>query len=156
MKPIFSTLLLILISFACNAQQDTISYTVRYNKIKELYLKQLESQSRRTLINLSLSFYKKMQASPWEQIRPLDECLPWIKANLNQTSFKSFEEAEKDWAAIEAAKDNEYNENKEYHDYIVECMLLDNSSKFLIDACKEVEAEHPELFPKPVCPVFKS
>ncbi len=124
-------------------QTDSITneYTIRYNKLKELYIKKIDSESYKTANSLLSSFVKKTH------MRKLTDMpmLVWIKLNLYITEFKSFEEAQKEWDAVEAAQEIEFEENTEYYDYVFESMMK-TSVDIHINSEQEVRMEHPEKF----------
>jgi hypothetical protein len=150
-KNIFIVLLLIVSSHFSFAQKhtnvlgkDSVAnpYSVRYNKLKELYLKQVNSKSFKMVDSLQRSFIKKAQFKGKLDM-PL---LIWVKTNLFMTKFKNFDEAQKEWADIEAAQEIEMEQNADYYDYVYESILATSSAEIQINAKQDVEAEHPEIF----------
>lgn len=131
-------------------EKDTIPYEVRYKKLKELLIKQIDSESYKNETKLFTAYVDKLNltSSDSKQFYEM-EVLDWTKANLKQTDFKTVEEAEKEWAAVEIAQDLEMKENLAYHNYYFETLEATRKFDILPELLEEIMEEYPEKFPKP-------
>jgi len=115
-------------------------YDTHFKKLKELYLKELRSESYKKSVSLHKAFLKKLPNEAFTT----DDQLAWIKDNLPKTQFESYEAAEKEWQEIMAAGMASIEDNKEYYDYMVLCFSK-CEPQILTDMMMEVQEEHPEL-----------
>lgn len=131
-------------------EKDTIPYEVRYKKLKELFIKRIDTESYKKEDKLFTAYVDKLNLTPAdnEQFQEM-EVLEWIKVNLKQTSFKTMEEAEKEWAAVEIAQEIELQENSAYHNYYFETLKATRKFDTYAILLEEVMEEYPEKFPKP-------
>lgn len=148
-------LLFSIIPFLCFSQtakeqkEDTIPYEVRYKKLKELFIKRIDSESYKKENRLFTGYVDKLNLKPsdselFEEMEPLE----WAKANLKQTNFKTVAEAEKEWAAVEIAQDMELKENSAYHNYYFETLKATRKFDTYSILLEEVMEEYPDKFPK--------
>lgn len=115
---------------------DSLPYPERYQKIKALYVKRIDSDVYKNSKKASWVYYDmlNLEASDSDEHSKMSS-LEWSKANLYKTDFGSFEEAEREWKKLEDALFLETKENKEYWDYYLKClvttkfMILNSSSK---------------------------
>jgi hypothetical protein len=122
---------------------DGPEYDKHYQKLKELYIKQLKSESYKKYFELNRSFINKMNYKG--KISKLgNNMLGWIKENIGKTSFESYEAAEKEWQAVQAASRKSMGKNKEYYDYTRTCIKC-CGSEMIAHVLTEVMQEHPEL-----------
>ena len=132
------------------AQQNTVhndsvtSYDLAYNKLKKLYIKQLDSDVYKKQKVVFRKFYKKMnfEGDAWE-ITP--DPIPWIKENLEKTDFFSVTEAELEWAQYMLLYEEDLKQNADYHDYLVEA-ILKFGGKIAASVIKDVVEEYPDKF----------
>jgi hypothetical protein len=118
-------------------------YDKHYEKLKELHIKQLSSESHKTFSKLHKLFIKKMKFKG-NLVQLNGKYFEWIKENLANTTFESYEAAEKEWQVVQAANQANIKENKDYYDYIsicLSCCDIDLISQVTID----VMQEQPEL-----------
>jgi hypothetical protein len=122
---------------------DGPEYDKHYAKLKELYLKQLRSESYKKQHALNNAFVAKINFDG--EIEDFQkDILGWIKANIDKTTFGSYEAAEKEWQAIIAAGMKDFEENKDYYDYMMVCFNCCDS-EILTQVMMEVMEEYPEL-----------
>ena len=128
MKSFYSLIAIICFSFCAMAQRperpsgtsnaaskDT-AYVNTYNKLRALYLKQLDSESYKKAYNLSMNFASKAKFDGDFAILAVENgMLNWIKENLDKTSFSSYEEAVKLYKEQEVAFEADKIENAEYY-----------------------------------------
>lgn len=131
-------------------KEDPIPYEVRYKKLKELFIKRIDTESYKKESKLVSDYGDKLNLTPSdsEQFQEM-EVLEWIKVNLKQTNFKTMEEAEKEWAAVEIAQEIELQENLAYHNYLFETIKATRKFDLAIVLEEEVREEYPDKFPKP-------
>jgi hypothetical protein len=118
-------------------------YDKHYAKLKELHIKELNSESHKKSKELHKAFVKKLNyKGKYQDISK--NVLDWVKENLYQTSFESYEAAEKEWKAVQVANFKSIKENQEYYDYSLTCLrYCDND--IIIQVMMDVMQEHPEL-----------
>jgi len=84
-------------------QPKDSAYTVKFNKLKELYVKQYNSESYKKMKNLNDAFMDKVNPDhtflDFKGVPPID----WVKGNLEKTAFSSYDDAKKEYAEIEKA-----------------------------------------------------
>ena len=107
------------------AQQNTVgndsvtSYDLAYNKLKQLYLKQLDSDIYCKKKAVFRKFYKKMNfEGDASEITP--DPLPWIEDNLEKTNFFSVTEAELEWAQYMVLYEKDQKQNADYYNFLFE------------------------------------
>lgn len=90
------------------------TYIITYEKLKKLYLKQLDSKSNKKMRTLYRAFKHKMN---FEGVNSeiVPSPLPWIRKNIDRTTFLSIEEAEREWEAYKIAEQEDWKENIEYY-----------------------------------------
>lgn len=118
-------------------------YEKHYKKLKELYIKELKSESYKKSRELTRAFYEKINyKGNIEDIR--DNILPWIKENIKKTSFESYKAAEKEWEEVNTASMESVVENNEYYAYMQECLECCGPG-IITKARNDVREENPEL-----------
>jgi hypothetical protein len=120
-------------------------YDKYYEKLKELHIEHLRSESYKKSRALNKAFVKKMNYKGRNFMEISKDMLGWVKENFSQTSFESYEAAEKEWAAVNAATMESVTENKEYYDYMREC-LQKCDTQLIKDVLRDIMEEHPEVF----------
>ncbi|MES2484668.1 MAG: hypothetical protein V4581_01790, partial [Bacteroidota bacterium] len=101
---------------AANATPKDTAYVNTYNKLRTLYVKQLDSETYKKAHKLSMEFAKKTKFDgDFATLTEEDSMLKWIKDNLDKTSFTSYEEAVKLNKEQEAAFEVDQKENAEYY-----------------------------------------
>jgi len=125
MKFVYTTLIILCFSLSAMAQhprktemtatvKDT-AYVNTYNKLRALYLKQLESESYKKVQKLTTAFMEKVKFDgDFKIFKEEYGLLNWIKDNLQKTSFTSYEEAENEYKAQEVLNKEYEQENAEY------------------------------------------
>jgi len=119
------------LSLPCPAQVKTenapivkdTAYEAIYNKYKAMYIKQQESESHKKYIALHKAFVDKMHADETIKFEKGYSRLQYIKANLANTGFKSYEEAEKEWEVCTAANAADINENRPAKNYMIKILM---------------------------------
>ncbi|MHA3787502.1 hypothetical protein ACX0HA_04765 [Flavobacterium hauense] len=126
-------------------KKDTVPYTVRYTKLKDLYIKELDSKTHRTADSLFQVFAYKM--TPYMSINEIDEendSYPdWAKANIYKTEFKNATEVQKLWDEYDAANNAAVEENKEYFDCLLETIQLEGGVDMHMAIINEVREKYP-------------
>ena len=131
MKFIYLTLLILFFNLPAIAQvapqNATAVDTVRekiYREYKALCLKHWQSPTHKKSDSLQKAFYKKVHVDKNIKFDPVNYTpLNYIKANLANTDFKSYEEAEKEWKAHEDSITLDVAANKDVMDYEVNMLL---------------------------------
>lgn len=126
------TLLLLACSLAAAAQTtmynppaeliDSPECAVRYETLKEMHAAYLASATVKKQTATIKEFNRKLnlKANGEKAENVLKDVMGWIKNNVDKTLFKSYEDAEKDFAAIADALVAVRTENKEYFAFINE------------------------------------
>jgi hypothetical protein len=136
-------------SYTVTAQTGNIDNpecVARYEKLKELHLQKLTSESYVKQHVLLKEFTRKLNVkdAKYKVAEMSKDMLGWIKTNIDKTLFESYEEAEKDFAALSAAGEASRIEGREYFSYMKEC-AQHCGNDILYRVNEEVFAEHPEL-----------
>jgi hypothetical protein len=98
-----------------NGSVKDTAYINSYNKLRALYLKQLDSESHKKAMKLTDQFMTKANFNGDQNILLTDDGLMnWIKDNIEKTSFKNFEEALKLDEDLKTAYKADAIENAEY------------------------------------------
>lgn len=101
---------------------EVLSYEDTYIKLKELYLALKESESYQKSEDLMKDFNSKMNIFYRKELLELKKegsVIDWVKANIESTSFKDIEEAEKQYEEITKADLEQYKENEEFYVYLL-------------------------------------
>jgi len=150
-KHLFSLILLsqTLLGFSqeTKPQVDSVPYEVWYKKLKELYIKRIDSESYKNSEKTTWAYYDmlNMDASDGIVLMKIGS-LEWSKANLYKTDFGSPEEAEREFKKVEDASGLEIEENEEYWDYFTKCLMATDIYDLEFKIEEEVKQEHPEKF----------
>lgn len=124
--------------------KDTIPYEMRYNKLKELKLKQKSSQTQLAADSLFQVFVYKI--TPELSLNEIKverfDYLPWVKENLSKTEFKDMAEAEKLWNEYNDAINRNIEENKEYYDYLHEVLSFEGGIELSGQVIRDVAMEN--------------
>lgn len=145
------TLLLLAVSLCSYSQaakkaKDTVPYEVRYEKLKKLHIKNLESDSHIAADRLFQVFVYKM--TPEVDFNVIMEentdNIEWTKANITKTEFKDTAEAEKLWAEYEAAISVSTLENKDYYNYLFETFNTEGGFELYLKIMEDVDEEYPD------------
>jgi hypothetical protein len=100
------------------AIKDT-AYANTYNKLRTLYLKQLDSESHKKAQKIGMAFMQKAKfTGDFKNFKDENGLMDWIKENLDKTSFKSYEEAVKENEAMKLAYEADAKENADYFAYM--------------------------------------
>lgn len=145
---IFSTTLA-----AQESPSTEITYQERYDKLKELYYKHLDSESYIRNSELILAFADKVSfdGSEHERLRirsstvKNNELLEWIEKNIEKTQFKDFAEAKAEYDKLATASAAVIEENRAYFDYLSETIKLGQHQIFE-DIVLEAMSYYPEKF----------
>jgi len=78
-------------------QKDS-AYIATYNTVRELYIKFNQATMPESLEKYS-SFLKKVNYKP-ENNTGVEAIMPWVRNNIEKTSFKNIQEAEQEWANV--------------------------------------------------------
>lgn len=126
-----------------------------YDKLKELYIKNLDSRSHRDADSLQQVFNYKLtsELSLAEISKQNDVYLDWAKANISKTEFKDFAEAEKLNKAFQDALTASTKENKEYYDYLIEILVLEGGVDMSMAVQDDVRENYPEKFKRLNLPI---
>lgn len=149
----FLLAVLLLQCFLCFSQQeerivaDTLPYPARYTKLKDLYLKRIETESYKSAQEIQIKYFDKMypESADMQDFIKLGG-VEWAKTHIYKTEFGSAEQIEREWKVVEEAFDKDIKENREYHKYHLTCLVAgfyDIDQKIQ----EEVKKEHPEKFP---------
>lgn len=117
-------------------------YDKHYEKLKELYIKQLRSGTHKKQRQLNNAFIAKMnfKGDPKEIQKDI---LGWVKNNIDKTNFESYEAAEQEWQAIITAGMDDFQENQEYYEYMRICFQCCDG--LFLQVLTDVGEEYPEL-----------
>jgi len=111
-------------------------YDKHYNKLKELEIKQLTSESHKKYRKIHKSFYDYVQKQYRRDV-PYNDVLNWIFDNIEKTTFGSYENAEMEWNIVNTAQAAYLADNKEYFDFVLICVEKFDK-KLFIDVQKEI------------------
>lgn len=120
-------------------------YEKRYEKLKELHIKKLSSESYKNQRAVYRAFVKKMNYKGMNFFEISQNMLGWLKDNIKQTSFESYEAAEKEWAEVNAAIKASTEDNIEYYTYMRECLKC-CGTEIAKQVMMDIREENPELF----------
>lgn len=152
-----TTILFLLCSYLMMAQPDMASrefweqkkdsaYEATYQKLKQLHIEKIHSPEH-LKTNQLLSAYKKKWRSKYtgspEDFAKDYSGLKWLKDNWQITEFKSYEEAEAEFAVIFQAVTDEQNAHQEYMKYYTETVLK-YGPYIYTDMYMEVIFEYPD------------
>lgn len=128
--------------------KDPVPREERYKKLKELYIKELDSKSHRTADSLFQVFIYKITLDFEMDELPEDPqtYVAWAKDNLSKTEFKDAAEAEKLWGDYMQNIENSIVENKAYYDYMMETFKYEGGIDTSIEVMTDVRSDHPEKF----------
>jgi hypothetical protein len=153
MKLFYTTILIIALSVVANAQNKlaepglvTVSdttYTYKYNKLKTLYIKELNSESYKKWKASDDSFTAKLHADKGTKFDNDFTVLDYIKTNVTNTDFGTYEAAEKEYTATSRLLTAVAAENKEYYDYIIE-LVTKGETQLVSDVTLNVILNNPD------------
>lgn len=127
-------------------QKDTVPYDERYNKLKELHIKNLDSKSQIAADSLFQVFVYKI--TPDVDFNVITEenqdLLVWAKTNIAKTEFKDAAEAEKLWAEYEQEINVSTAENKEYYEYLLDVFQTEGGIDLHLKVMEDVDEQYPE------------
>jgi len=130
------------------------TYTLRYNKLKELYLKMLTSKSSLEALRMTKEFTKKVHYDGNEIDKKMlieyishgvDLLMPWIEANIYKTEFGSYNVALQEKERLVQAQAAETEENMEYYLYLQESINIAGQQIFT-DLVVEIMTYYPDKF----------
>jgi len=136
-----------------NPQTESTDFKINYKevheKLKQLYIKKLDSESHIRAAVLSKDFVKKMNhPDKGREQNYLKNPLNWIQHNLDKTGFSSYEEAEIAWKNLQEEWNNETVENQAYYSFLNEARGIYGPQLFN-DVYMAVFNDHPEKFKIP-------
>jgi hypothetical protein len=128
--------------------KDPVSKEERYKKLKELYIKELDSKSHRTADSLFQVFIYKITLDVEIDELPEDPqtYVAWAKDNLSKTEFKDAAEVEKLWGEYRKNTDITIKENSAYYDYMMETFKYEGGISLNTEVMMDVMSDHPEKF----------
>jgi hypothetical protein len=148
MKNILFILLLSVTNLNAQASVDS-TYEARFQKLKSLYIKMLDSESFHKMDSvLDIYTYKIHYKEYQRDIEKYNNMNDWVKANLEKTDYANFSEAEVDYNNMLAYQKESDIENSEYEDYLVAILLRKEGSEMFYEMLKEVVYENPQRFKK--------
>lgn len=120
--------------------EDSTSYQEAYIKLRKLYFKTHDSEVyMKYAISLEdFCFKSNISLKDIKKLKKSQSILSWVKENFETTKFKSFEEAEKEYEAIQMADLAQYQENDDYYVYLF-FVINKFGSKMLSDIMIEYE-----------------
>ena len=120
------------------------SYDLAYNKLKKLYLKQLDSDIYCKKKAVFRAFYKKMNFDgDTSEITP--DPLPWIEDNLEKTDFFSVTEAELEWAQYMVLYEEDQKQNADYYNFLFES-IPKFGAKIVTELMDDIVTNHLDKF----------
>lgn len=124
---------------------DTLTpHEIAYNKLKKLYIKQVNSQTYKTKTKIFHEFYSKMNFDgDKSEITP--NPLPWIEKNLEKTDFLSVKEAELKWTLYMFLLEEDEKQNAEYYNYFYK-VISKYGPDIPANVIRDVITENPDLF----------
>ncbi|WP_188619557.1 hypothetical protein [Flavobacterium suaedae] len=131
------------------AQQNTLSdsltsYDLAFNRLKKLYLKQLDSNIYCKKKAAYRKFYKKMNfEGDVSEIAP--DPIPWIKDNLEKTDFFSVTEAELEWAQYMVLDEEDQKQNSDYYNFLFES-IPKFGAKIVTELMDDIVTNHLDKF----------
>lgn len=126
--------------------QDSL-YNADYFKLKQLYIKKLDSETHYKCLVLGERFVAKINhPAKRDALRYIyKDPLKYIKENLSTTSFESYDAAVEEWEALTIAQMQDWEANREF--YKLEDVVRKRwGSKILSDVADEIDRESPEKF----------
>jgi hypothetical protein len=117
-------------------------------KLKELYIKELNSESYKKQVLLIRAFADKVNfydKSKINLIKDLPSIILWIKENFEQTDFKSMDEVTAEMEKIIKAQAEVMKENKEFNDSMIETVAM-LGPEILSSVIHDVMYMYPEKF----------
>jgi DNA-dependent RNA polymerase auxiliary subunit epsilon len=151
MKLFYTALFALTFSLSVNAQVKEqaaqkvtdSAYNAKYTKFKGLFLKYQLSDSHKKYKTLNDAFTAKLHADKDTKFDKQFTRLNYVKVNLTNTDFKSYDEAQKDMDAIADANVADFKDNKAYHDYMMELIGWGNleNTKIIEQAMRDVLSE---------------
>lgn len=130
-----------------DSKKDSI-YIQDYEKLKQLHLKELNSDIHIEQSELFRKFLKRTNAKGELPITNPDDILNWIEDNIEKTDFLSFNEAKFEWGILERVMFESRRENKEYHMFMLTAVRKHGAS-ILIEVTDDLMDEYPEKFGLP-------
>jgi len=127
-----------------DVQTSGPTYIEHYNKLKELYLKQLQSVSYKNKELLTRSFLKKMNfTGKYSELHK--DVLAWIKRNIEKTNFETYEAAQKEWDFLLTIAQKEVTENNDFYEFKLKSSQCCGPDVFLqVDF--DIRKEYPHFF----------
>jgi hypothetical protein len=152
---IFASLLLSHFSASSQVYKDTLclfdtsrdsTYYSTYNKLKELYIKQMLSPDYQTARQMTIVYRRKLRSKgnfDTSLIAKDPGGLKWLETNWQKTEFTSYDEAKDEFDAIVKLMGSKSKENQEFNDYHYTAVLKYGPQIF-IDMYMEVRLEYPD------------
>lgn len=121
------------------------SYTAMREKLKSLYIKKKNSDSYAEMSKRSKRFVFKMKSKVNKENFKDDTFMKeWLRDNIAQTSFKSYEAAIEEWEELKAASGIVVKENQELNTYLFDATQI-HGTKIFVEVAREVEMEYMGL-----------
>ena len=138
--------------------KDPVSKEERYKKLKELYIKELDSKSHQAADSLFQVFVYKMtlEIDLTELPDDPETYVDWVKDNLSKTEFKDVAEAEKLWGEYRQNTEITIEENSAYYDYMMEAFKYEGGIATNVKVMTDVLSDYPEKFKRIKLPERKT
>ena len=124
---------------------DSITqYSIAYEKLKKLYLKQLDSDIYHRKRSFFHQFYQKMNFDG-DKAEIIPNPLPWIEKNLEKTDFFSYKDAELQWKLYMVVNEEEQEKNSDYYNFMFSSMDK-FGGKIVTEVMMDIVENYPERF----------
>lgn len=127
---------------------DTVkdNYKIRHDRLKELYIKMLDSESNKKATKLRKAYVAKTNHLKYkDEVRPhIHDITKWVNANIEKTEFKSVEEATTMFNEVAVLELANLKENDEYMYYLAFTTANPKYKNLVAEIILEVMREYPE------------
>ncbi|RWW91991.1 hypothetical protein [Flavobacterium cerinum] len=128
-----------------NLQKTDPEYVERYNKLKELSLKEFNSMSSTDVRIRRKAFNKKLNQKIDSSLYLEQESFSkWIDENIKSTYFVNTKMAKQEWLELNTARKTAIEENQDYYDYLMEIALTVEGTELITDVQVNVTMENME------------
>lgn len=124
-----------------NSEVSDTTYSVMYNKLKELYKKQIESHSYKHVEMLRKEFIKRANITDI-RLAEKSKMLAWIESNIVETDFVDYKSALLEYEAIYQAHSKMIMENTELYELIPKAVKI-HGSRIFAKVMMDVEFDYP-------------
>ena len=131
---------------------SAVEYQQHYDKLKELFLKQLDYEGYKKMADKSDEFYRKCRTDENrdsvnnynDEPFSIEKMMLWLEANIEKTDFKDFAQVKAEFKEIEDLRYKVIVDNIEFYDYLAEIDEIEPD--MFLTLINDITLNHPGKF----------